>query len=69
MVLIMNDMFAFSTRAKHRYRPRMLFIYNVRRVSCGNTFSASGGRDGRLGREWTQLKVLVIVSMYGAVKR
>ena len=69
MVLIINDMFAFSTRAKYRYCPRMLFMYNVGRVSCGTTFSASGGRDGRLGRGWTQLKVLVIVSMYGTVKR
>lgn len=63
MVLIINDMFALSTRAKHRYGPRMLFMYNVGRVSCDTTLSASGGQGGRLGRGWTELKVLISVSI------
>ena len=63
MVLIINDMVAFSSHAKYRYGPRMLFIYNVGRVSCGTMLSASGRRGSRLGRGWTELKVLISVSV------
>ena len=68
MVLIIDDMVLFSSRAKDGYGARMLFMDYMGRVRCGTTFSALGGRDGRLGRRWTELKVLISVSMYGKVK-
>ena len=65
MVLIIDDMVPFSSRAKDGYGPRMLFVYYMGRVPCGTMFSALGGRDGRLGRRRTEFKVLISVSMYG----
>ena len=63
MVLVINDMVAFSSLGKHRYGHWMLFMYDVGRLYRGTTFSASGGRRGMLGRKLTELNVSFRVSI------
>lgn len=63
MVLVINDMVAFSSPVKYRSAHWMLFMCNVGRVSRGTAFSASGGRGGRLGRRLTELEVSTRLSM------